>query len=153
MRKSPVRPSHRTEKSDGTEDYGASGDNRPRNGSDLRGGLGVITNGPVGGKSLEFTGSDGYCGVLTVADATYDRSSGMLDMKEGESPSPPNLTLDRTTLCPSIDDPLAHPLPTDACQSDPDLSLVTAVWPTLPEPIKAGIMAMVKAASGEGGGR
>jgi hypothetical protein len=38
-------------------------------------------------------------------------------------------------------------LPTDACQSDPDLSLVTAVWPTLPEALRAGIVAMVKAAT------
>jgi hypothetical protein len=28
-----------------------------------------------------------------------------------------------------------------------------AAWPTLPEPIRASILAMVKAASGEGGGR
>jgi hypothetical protein len=30
---------------------------------------------------------------------------------------------------------------------------VVAAWPTLPEAIRAGILALVKAASGEGGGR
>jgi len=31
---------------------------------------------------------------------------------------------------------------------DPDLAAVNAAWPTLPEALKAGILAMVKAASG-----
>jgi hypothetical protein len=30
----------------------------------------------------------------------------------------------------------------------PDLAAVLSAWPSLPEPIKAGIAAMVKAASG-----
>jgi hypothetical protein len=29
---------------------------------------------------------------------------------------------------------------------DPDLSAVVASWPTLPDPVKAGIMAMIRAA-------
>jgi hypothetical protein len=37
-------------------------------------------------------------------------------------------------------------LPNDTCQSDPDLAAVVATWPTLPEAIRAGILAMVKAA-------
>jgi len=48
---------------------------------------------------------------------------------------------------------VAHHLPTDTCQSepprptptDPDLAAVVAAWPELPEAIKAGIVAMVKA--------
>jgi hypothetical protein len=32
-------------------------------------------------------------------------------------------------------------------ESTPDLAAVVAAWPTLPEPIRAGIMAMVKGAS------
>jgi hypothetical protein len=40
---------------------------------------------------------------------------------------------------------VAHYLPTDTRQTDPDLSAIVAAWPTLPEPIKAGIVAMVKA--------
>jgi hypothetical protein len=44
--------------------------------------------------------------------------------------------------------PAKPPLP-----ADPDLALVVDSWHRLPEPIRAGILAMVKAASGEGGGR
>ena len=39
------------------------------------------------------------------------------------------------------------PLPTDTCKTDPDLAAVVAAWSELPEAIKAGILAMVKAAS------
>jgi hypothetical protein len=39
-------------------------------------------------------------------------------------------------------------LPTDTCQNDHDLAAVNAAWPTLPAAIKAGILAMVKAAKG-----
>jgi hypothetical protein len=35
----------------------------------------------------------------------------------------------------------------DTCQTDPDLALVNQAWPDLPEAIRAGILAMVKAAS------
>ena len=33
-------------------------------------------------------------------------------------------------------------------QADPDLAAVVEAWPTLPEPVKAGILAMVKASTG-----
>jgi len=33
---------------------------------------------------------------------------------------------------------------------DADLAAVNAAWPALPEALKAGILAMVKAASGKG---
>ena len=36
-------------------------------------------------------------------------------------------------------------MPTDTRQTDPDLAAIVDAWPTLPEPIKAGIVAMVKA--------
>ena len=35
--------------------------------------------------------------------------------------------------------------PSSQEQNDPDLALVIDAWPNLPEPIKAGILAMVKA--------
>jgi hypothetical protein len=38
-------------------------------------------------------------------------------------------------------------LPTDACKTDPDLAAVVEAWTELPEAIKAGILAMVEAAS------
>jgi hypothetical protein len=34
---------------------------------------------------------------------------------------------------------------TDSCQIDPDLLAILEAWPTLPEALKAGIVAMVKA--------
>ena len=39
----------------------------------------------------------------------------------------------------------AHPLPIDTRQGDAGLTALVAAWPTLPEPIRAGIVAMVKA--------
>ena len=45
--------------------------------------------------------------------------------------------------------PVADHLPNDTCKTDPDLAAVVEAWPDLPEAIrKAGILAMVKAASG-----
>jgi hypothetical protein len=40
----------------------------------------------------------------------------------------------------------AHYLPTDTCNTDPDLAAVVAAWPDLPGAIRTGILAMVKAA-------
>ena len=42
-------------------------------------------------------------------------------------------------------------MPNDTCKTDPDLAALVAAWPGLPEAIRAGIVAMVKAASGKGG--
>jgi hypothetical protein len=41
---------------------------------------------------------------------------------------------------------VAHHLPTDTCQTDPDLPTVIAAWDRLPAAVKAGIVAMVRAA-------
>jgi hypothetical protein len=41
---------------------------------------------------------------------------------------------------------VARHLPTDICHNDPGLAAVVDAWPDLPEAIKAGIVAMVKAA-------
>jgi hypothetical protein len=43
-------------------------------------------------------------------------------------------------------------LPTDTCNTDSDLAAVVAAWTDLPEAIKAGILAMVKAAQQTTGG-
>ena len=40
-------------------------------------------------------------------------------------------------------------LATDACQTNPDLAAVVDAWDRLPEAVRAGIVAMVKAASGK----
>ena len=42
---------------------------------------------------------------------------------------------------------VTHHLPTDTCKTDPGLAAAVAAWPELlPEAIKAGIVAMVRAA-------
>ena len=46
---------------------------------------------------------------------------------------------------PTISD--SHHIPTDTCHSDPDLTALIDAWDGLPEAIKAGILAMVKAAT------
>ncbi len=40
---------------------------------------------------------------------------------------------------------VTHHLHTDSCQSDPDLALVAEAWHRLPEAVRAGIVAMIKA--------
>jgi hypothetical protein len=40
---------------------------------------------------------------------------------------------------------VSHPIPTDTCKNDPDLATVIEAWDRLPEAIRAGILAMVKA--------
>jgi hypothetical protein len=43
-------------------------------------------------------------------------------------------------------------LVTPTCPIDPDLAAVVLAWPTLPEAIRSGIVAMVEAATGKGRG-
>jgi len=40
---------------------------------------------------------------------------------------------------------IAHSLPTEIIRSDPDLALIVERWAELPEAIRAGILAMVRA--------
>ena len=44
--------------------------------------------------------------------------------------------------------PVGHLMATGTCQTDPDLAAVIDAWDRLPEALRAGIMAMVKAAAG-----
>jgi hypothetical protein len=46
----------------------------------------------------------------------------------------------------SISDSASLALPYKPAELPPDLALVVAAWPHLPEPIRAALMAMVKAA-------
>jgi hypothetical protein len=50
-------------------------------------------------------------------------------------------------------DPVAPYLPPDTCRGDFGLVSVIDSWPTLPEPIRAAILALVRASSKDGGGR
>ncbi len=43
------------------------------------------------------------------------------------------------------------PLPFGSSETPPDLAEVVAAWPELPEAIRAGILAMIRSASGKGG--
>ena len=43
---------------------------------------------------------------------------------------------------------VSHLFPTEYRETDPELAAVNAAWPTLPEALRAGILAMVKAAKG-----
>jgi hypothetical protein len=45
--------------------------------------------------------------------------------------------------------PVSPSTPPDNSKTDPDLSAVVDAWPTLPEALKDGILAMVRAASVE----
>ena len=42
--------------------------------------------------------------------------------------------------------PVAHHLPTDTCQTDPDVARIVDAWPGLPEAVRASILMLVKAA-------
>jgi hypothetical protein len=42
---------------------------------------------------------------------------------------------------------VSHPIPTDTCQNDADLAAVIDAWDRLPEALRTGIVAMVKAAT------
>jgi len=53
----------------------------------------------------------------------------------------------------SASSPLAHHLPTDKRKTPRELQSIIDAWSNLPDPIRAAIMALVNAASGNGGGR
>jgi hypothetical protein len=46
---------------------------------------------------------------------------------------------------------VGHHLAADTCQTDPELAVAIEAWPSMPEAVRAGIVAMVKAASKAGG--
>ena len=52
-----------------------------------------------------------------------------------------------------INDRFAHPLPIGSQNLPTGLAEVVDAWPNLPEALKTGILAMIRAASGDGGGR
>jgi hypothetical protein len=43
------------------------------------------------------------------------------------------------------------PLPYGPSEMPPEVAEIMAAWPDLPEPIRAGILAMIRSASGKGG--
>jgi hypothetical protein len=60
-------------------------------------------------------------------------------------PIPPEREAPENKANPSHQQSLAPDLIHDSCQTDPDLARIVDAWPTLPEAVRAGIVAMVKA--------
>ena len=60
-----------------------------------------------------------------------------------------DLNLKGETGSSRINQRFSPPIPTDTCKMNPDLAQINAAWNSLPEALKAGIVAMVKAASGK----
>jgi len=53
------------------------------------------------------------------------------------------------TVAASTENALAHTLARES-PTDPELARIIAAWPTLPAPIRAGVLALVNAAMGDG---
>jgi hypothetical protein len=63
----------------------------------------------------------------------------------GLEPTDPNLQgIPEKQLTPTPENPLAHPLAREI-ETCPDLARLIHAWPTLPDAIRAGILAMVDA--------
>jgi len=108
----------------------------------------------AGEQTLVFSASDGDSPPLTAADGDSSRRGGTADAGDLKSPNILPLTGDRTTPYPPISGRLSPPLPRGPVATPPDLAAVIDAWPALPEPIRAGILAMVRAAApGDRGGR
>jgi hypothetical protein len=68
-----------------------------------------------------------------------------------KSCAPASLSSSPVKCLSSVDERLAPSVPTDTCQTDPDLTAVLAAWPELPQAIRTAILAMVTAAVGSEG--
>src|SRR5205823_6672409 len=94
-------------------------------------------------RALADTDESGGGGIRThgwLAPSTVFKTVATHDL----SPNP-------TNDLEHIDERLALPLPYGRPR-DPDLTLIVERWESLPGALRAGIMAMVKSASGNGGG-
>jgi hypothetical protein len=80
------------------------------------------------------------------------RTHTLVPQERNLSPSEGKLNPESDKVLTSLKRRLAH-RPAHRQESlPPDLALVFERWDALPEAVRAGIVAMVKAASGEGGG-
>lgn len=125
------------------------GDGNGREGADAGG----FVDGPpaavAGPQLLKLSGVDGSCRgeSVRVADGIRTRDPQIHNLGRGRSKS-----LKDQDFGPLGGRPAPH-LPHDTRPTDPDLALVIDRWEGLPEAVRAGIVAMVKAAAGKGGGR
>ena len=103
-------------------------------------------------KTFENKGSDAQERVLSgcVSECRRWESNphGGSPPEDFKSTGLPDLSPSQTRGSRLISEPLAPPLPHFAPDLPSDLAVVVAAWPTLPEALKSGIMAMVKAATG-----
>jgi hypothetical protein len=90
------------------------------------------TNPSISAKTPSFTGRN------ASSSTAHSISSLRQDTTETDSIRPPTATQNATRPC--------QPHVTE----DPSLAAVVDAWPELPEALKAGMVAMVKAASGSG---
>ena len=88
--------------------------------------------------------SEGRSDPERVADGIRTRDIQIHNLDADSSKA--NSSKDLRISPPSV----GHHLATDACQTDSDLASVIDAWDRLPEAVRAGIVAMVRAA---GGGR
>jgi hypothetical protein len=102
----------------------------------------------MGRNSLEIGGLGASCRDLGGSGGNTPggiRTSNLRFRRPMRQPSKVNdsKALSQTTSL------IAHSMPTDTCQTDPDLTAVVDAWHTLPDALRSGIVAMVKAASGK----
>ncbi len=95
------------------------------------------------------TGGDGAWAVHAGScgrPGTYSALCGPIAKTEREGFEPPQDSPEKTTVSEQGGaESGAHTAPTAV--SDPDLVAVISAWPKLPEAVRAGIVAMVKASS------
>ncbi len=81
-----------------------------------------------------------------ICDRTRQNTSKTVSRKTLRQPHPDSRSRTEPTLSASIRPPTATPNATRMLPDDRDLAAVVDAWPDLPEAIRAGIVAMVKAA-------
>jgi hypothetical protein len=76
-----------------------------------------------------------------VADGIRTRDIQIHNLVAESSNDNEDITLRQTHVV------VSHHLPTDICQSNPDLELIIQRWPNLPDAVKASIVMLVEAAT------
>jgi hypothetical protein len=102
------------------------------------------------GLTAENTGSDGTMQVDSEYRRWESNPHGRSRPEDLKSSGPDDVKASPVDGSLSINDRFALPLPYGTPELPPDLATVVAAWPELPEALRAGIVAMVKAATPNG---